>query len=117
MSGAWSKLGSGSGRGRQGAWLRLEKGPTCQATWLPLVLLLLLLPVVPVPRATAAPIPDANAKSQDSLESMLQVPPQELPPHREAGSLAGEQHPFQPAPESPFLEPNLFSFTRLISSC
>ena len=26
MSGAWSKVGSGSGRDRQGAWLRLEKG-------------------------------------------------------------------------------------------
>lgn len=76
--------GRGEGGGRSGRRC-LDKGqrlgppsphclasPTCQAMWLPLVLLLLLLPVVPVPSATAAPIPDANAKSQDSLESMLQ---------------------------------------------
>lgn len=44
--------------------------PTCPAMWRPLVLLLLLLPVVPIPSATAVPIPDA--RSQDSLQSLLQ---------------------------------------------
>lgn len=38
--------------------------------WHPLVLMLLLFPAVSIPSATAAPIPDA--RSQDSLQIVLQ---------------------------------------------
>ncbi|XP_048967122.1 RB-associated KRAB zinc finger protein-like isoform X1 [Canis lupus baileyi] len=44
--------------------------PACRAMWHPLVLMLLLFPAVSIPSATAAPIPDA--RSQDSLQIVLQ---------------------------------------------
>ncbi|XP_035573459.1 uncharacterized protein RBAK isoform X3 [Canis lupus familiaris] len=52
------------------ASLYRESRPACRAMWHPLVLMLLLFPAVSIPSATAAPIPDA--RSQDSLQIVLQ---------------------------------------------